>query len=1072
MPLLRRALGLAVVALVLGWPGSPAGAQDPPAPVAITSGSLDWGLRASFRTYVGNAGITLADGATRNADGTFRFPVQSGTFAAADNTTDVRLRGSVHFSAHDGALDLTVANPRIVLARGGSKLIADVTSKPLSGGAPAVYDDVELAELAIAGVTPTGSTTWSAIPAALTVAGAPAFAGFYAPGTELDPITLRYTGPGGKPDLTEEFTPPGTPRYSQVADGRDVYADAFYAADGLVHTAGLDGVTALTLTGVEQRGRAAWAGVTATAFDPETATVFAAGAAGTPIRTFRWNAQTSSYDAAEIAGSASFARTHLAYDTTRGKLYVVEGLASGQFTNTAAPVSPGATVIARDGAGWTVTAYPALATGGRAISGLAVSTQGRIAATQHATVTGTPSPATISASPAVQLTDTGSALTVTEIAGTVPPKPEGSFTFGYSSPTPGPGSNVTLLESAPLAGGAVNILDTTATGFTGTGRIPLGAPALDLAVDRVDGLIYAAVNTKKAVVIRDGAIAGTIDTPPTGATEFAPNALGAHGGTLFFNNNAAPVKLFAYKLSATSPTVISPPESATRTLLAGETSKSVAFSAGAIGDPAPTVQWQVRNSASAAWRDIAGATTTAIAQTITAADDGHQYRAVFENAGGRIATAPATLEVLAAPSALVQPADVAVIEGDDAVLKVGPAGNPYPAIQWQRRDDGFWVDVPDATGAFLTIEDTNVAMSGALFRARLTNSIGTTYSRPLELTVSDPPPDVVRVASGALDWGLKASFRSYIKGPIAHGAIAFSDGATENADGTFRFPLAGGELDRTRHEGEFRARGTVRFTGHDMGMGPLLDMTLTNPRVVIDGTTVTLFADVRSKSLNTGAMEEFPNVRFATLDGTVPLPDLSGPSATFGPFGAILTDSGAPAFAGFYAAGSVLDPVSIAVASWVAPGEDPPVEEPPVDTPDPEPTPTPTPTPVANVAPTPTPAPSAEPTRKPTLKRAAARQTIARAGLVSVATLRCGSATCTITRPRTVKLRIGGRSYTATVTGPTRLAAGKSGQVRVRLSRAALRALGRRTATAKIAVAITSGSDRVKQTITVRLKAR
>lgn len=1060
-----RRMALLVAALI-ATSAAPASAQQ------ITSGSLDWGVKASFRSYVegsiGHGTITVGDGATKNADGTYRFPLRSGSFTAGENTTDARLGGWVRFVAHDGSLDLTIEDPRVVISRAGSTLIADVTSKPLSGGDSVLFDDVALAELDISGVTPSGTTVWSAVPTLLTGAGAPAFAGFYQPGTALDALTLRYTGPGGKPDLSEAFTPAGTPKYTQVGAGRDIYPDALHpdATRGLVHAVDEASLNALDLATAEPRGTRAVDEVKSSAFDPETGTLFLAGAAGQPLRTAVWNAETKTYDVAAIPGTSAWASTHLAYDTTKDKLYAVEGLTGLAFTNTASPVSPAATVISRTGGGWTVAAYPTLATGGRAITGLAVSLQGRIVATQAATVTGTPSPATISASPAIQLIDTGTELTVVEIANSVPPKPAGSFTFGYSSPTPGPGSNVTLAEGG-LTSGSLMTLDTSATGFIGTERIPFGGTVLDVAVDPVTGLIYAALNTKRTVVIRDGSVATELTQAPDGVSELFADTVGAHGGTLFFRNNVAPVKTFAYKLTATSPTVIAPPESTSRTLLAGETSKSVAFSAGAIGDPAPTVQWQTRSSATATWHDIAGATEVSLAQTITLDDHGREYRAIFSNAGGRIGSAPATLEVKAAPRVLVEPADVTVIEGFDAQFKVGPSGNPYPEIQWQRRDDGFWEDIPGATGSFLTLEDTNTFMSGAVFRARLRNSIDTTYSREFKLTVTDPPPDVFKVAEGALSWGLKASFRSYIKGPIAHGAIAFSGGATENADGTFRFPLAGGEYDRTRRTGEFRTRGTVRFTGHDMGMGPLLDMTLTNPRVVVDGAVVTLFAHVKSKSLNTGAMEDFPNVRFATLDGSGLAPDFSGPSAVFGPMAAVLTESGAPAFAGFYAAGSVLDPVVVNVGAWVKDGEEPPVEEEEEEV-EPEVTPTPTPAPTV-VAAAPTPVPTVVAPRKAVLKGAAARQTASKSGVVRIASVTCGDAACTVTRPSRVTVKIGGRSYRATVAGATRVAAGKTGAVTLRLPTSALRALGRKTMTVKVSVTVKSGAQTVRKTVTVRV---
>jgi hypothetical protein len=47
------------------------------------------------------------------------------------------------------------------------------------------------------GITPTAGNTWTNVPATLTAEGSPAFAGFYDPGEELDPVTFSYaTGAG------------------------------------------------------------------------------------------------------------------------------------------------------------------------------------------------------------------------------------------------------------------------------------------------------------------------------------------------------------------------------------------------------------------------------------------------------------------------------------------------------------------------------------------------------------------------------------------------------------------------------------------------------------------------------------------------------------------------------------------------------------------------------------------------------------------------------------------------------------------------------------------------------------
>src|SRR5687768_14636705 len=92
-----------------------------------------------------------------------------------------------------------------------------------------------------------------------------------------------------------------------------------------------------------------------------------------------------------------------------------------------------------------------------------------------------------------------------------------------------------------------------------------------------------------------------------------------------------------------------------------------------------------------------------------------------------------------------------------------------------------------------------------------------------------------QTSSGFLTWGVKESFRQYVTGPIAHGSISVSGGATKNADGTFRFPAApGGSATASSF------LGAVRFSGHD----GKLDLSVANLRIQLTGNSGTLFADV------------------------------------------------------------------------------------------------------------------------------------------------------------------------------------------------------------------------------------
>src|SRR5262245_51612415 len=127
-------------------------------PVAITAGSLNWGVKASFRNYVGAGGIAVAGGVTRvdagaSVDG-LAWPVQSGSFDASTRALELRFAGSVHFSAHEGALDLTLASPRLLIDGAQETLLARVRSRPIGGGEIVDYGEIPVARLHTSAVPP------------------------------------------------------------------------------------------------------------------------------------------------------------------------------------------------------------------------------------------------------------------------------------------------------------------------------------------------------------------------------------------------------------------------------------------------------------------------------------------------------------------------------------------------------------------------------------------------------------------------------------------------------------------------------------------------------------------------------------------------------------------------------------------------------------------------------------------------------------------------------------------------------------------------------------------------------
>ncbi|MBH5334554.1 HtaA domain-containing protein [Streptomyces pactum] len=170
------------------------------------------------------------------------------------------------------------------------------------------------------------------------------------------------------------------------------------------------------------------------------------------------------------------------------------------------------------------------------------------------------------------------------------------------------------------------------------------------------------------------------------------------------------------------------------------------------------------------------------------------------------------------------------------------------------------------------------------------------------------------VAGGRLDWGVKTSFQRYVTGPVAQGNWSLLDGAGTVGADRFRFHSATGTHDPD--DGAFRAgfRGGVRFLGHREPDGShQLDLTVSRPTVRIAGGRGTLHADIASRARGGGRLTSATQVPLAALDLTGVNLRGGGTAVVLRDIPARLTARGAQAFAGYYTAGTPLDPVSLSV---------------------------------------------------------------------------------------------------------------------------------------------------------------
>lgn len=200
----------------------------------ISPGAVDWGIKTSLRSYVlgpAQGSITTTGGVGRNPDGGYKFPISSGTFDALSGETKLNLAGSLRLYAQDGAIDITLRELRIVINLEGAVLLGDVERAATGAGGPKSFDDIPIVALDISSPNlpqlTAGATMWPYVPTTLTGEGVPAF-GDYPLGTAFDPITISYTGPGGRPvdNETGELEPsehdvaPVVPRVKSLSEAK------------------------------------------------------------------------------------------------------------------------------------------------------------------------------------------------------------------------------------------------------------------------------------------------------------------------------------------------------------------------------------------------------------------------------------------------------------------------------------------------------------------------------------------------------------------------------------------------------------------------------------------------------------------------------------------------------------------------------------------------------------------------------------------------------------------------------------------------------------------------------------
>ncbi len=129
-------------------------------------------------------------------------------------------------------------------------------------------------------------------------------------------------------------------------------------------------------------------------------------------------------------------------------------------------------------------------------------------------------------------------------------------------------------------------------------------------------------------------------------TSVTPSMNGNEYQAVFSNSaGSATTSAATLTLPVSSPSISANP--ASKSVVVGQ---SVSFTASAIGNPTPTVQWQVSSDGGKTFSNISGATSSTLTlNNVTRSMNGDQYEAVFTNSAGTATSTAATLTVSAAP---------------------------------------------------------------------------------------------------------------------------------------------------------------------------------------------------------------------------------------------------------------------------------------------------------------------------------------------------------------------------------------------------------------------------------------
>jgi len=301
------------------------------------------------------------------------------------------------------------------------------------------------------------------------------------------------------------------------------------------------------------------------------------------------------------------------------------------------------------------------------------------------------------------------------------------------------GAQYRVVASSTLVSGPATATSNTATLHVLWGPTVTTDPVATTVTAGADATFTAAAsgNPAPAVQWEESTDAGGSWAPVAGATSttYTRTAAAGDDGLLVravFTGTGTATTASAELSVNDGPAFTDQPDAVT-----ADAGSPVQLTVAVSGNPAPTLQWQVRSGAS--WTDLPGQTGTTL--SLTAAADG-EYRAVATNVEGVVPSDPATVTVLTAPT-VTDPESVGTHPGGTVSFAVAVTGTPAPDVTWETSPDGTtWTGVPGATGSTLTVSPT-LADDGLQVRAVASSTLvagpAVVRSAPATLTVVELP---------------------------------------------------------------------------------------------------------------------------------------------------------------------------------------------------------------------------------------------------------------------------------------------------------------------------------------------